>query len=73
LPLVIVGSSTATVVALFLDHNCKSNFIIHTDPRDKSWALVRLRSYFKTHVYVPLLLIICQESGEQTLQQCSIY
>jgi hypothetical protein len=24
--LVIVGSSTATIVALFLDHNCKSNF-----------------------------------------------
>jgi hypothetical protein len=37
-----------------------ANFIIRYDPRDKSWALVSLLSWLKTHVYAPLLLMICE-------------
>jgi hypothetical protein len=61
--LVIVSSSTATIVALFLDHNRKSNFVTPYDPRDmsKSWVLVSLLKYLKSHVYALLLLIICQK------------
>jgi hypothetical protein len=40
------------------------------DSTDKNSVLVSLHLCLKTHVYVPLLLIICQESGEQTLWQC---
>jgi hypothetical protein len=67
LGLVIEGSSTATIVALFLDHNHKSNFVTRYDPRDtcKIWVLVSFLSYLKTHVYAPLLLIICEESGNK--------
>jgi hypothetical protein len=64
--LVIMGSSTVMIVTLFLDHNRKSNFC----PSDKSWVLISLLSQVKTHVYAPLLLIICQESREQTWRQC---
>jgi hypothetical protein len=38
--LVIVGSSTATVVAFFIDHNLNPTFITHCDPRDKGWVFV---------------------------------
>jgi hypothetical protein len=41
---VIVGFSTAVIVALVVDHNCKSNFCHLYDSRDshKSWVLVSL-------------------------------
>jgi hypothetical protein len=42
--LVIVGFYTAMIVALFLDHNHKSNFNHPYDSRDKSWVLVSLLS-----------------------------
>jgi hypothetical protein len=37
-------------------------FVTRYDRRDKRWVLVSLFSQLKKHVYVPLLLIICQES-----------
>jgi hypothetical protein len=40
-------------------------FVTHYDPSDKDWVLVSLLAYLKTRVYVLLLLIICQESGNK--------
>jgi hypothetical protein len=42
------------------------------DLRDRNWVLVSLLSLLKTHVYVPLLLIICQRAREQTSLQCGM-
>jgi hypothetical protein len=59
--LVIVGSSTMMIVALFLDPIS----VIRYDPRDQSWVLTSILSQLRTHVYATLLLIICQESGNK--------
>jgi hypothetical protein len=40
-------------------------FLSHYDPRDKSRVLVSLLLWLKTYVYAPLLLIICQELGNE--------
>jgi hypothetical protein len=40
-------------------------FATHCHPKEKSWVLVSLLSYTKTHVYALLLLIICRESGNK--------
>jgi hypothetical protein len=40
-------------------------FITRYNPRDKSWVLISLLSYLKTHVYALLLLIIYQELGNR--------
>jgi hypothetical protein len=41
-----------------------------SDPRDESWVLISLLSWLKTHIYVPLLLVMSR-AREQTSWQCS--
>jgi hypothetical protein len=40
-------------------------FVACYDPSDKCWVLVSLLLKLKTHVYVPLLLLTYQDSGNQ--------
>jgi hypothetical protein len=65
--LVIVGSSTATIVAFFWVISVNPAFVIHYDPRDtrKSWVLVTQDKYVRAAAFEYLSRV-----GEQTSRQC---